>query len=94
MVIGLPGSGGGVNATLADVGPVTVTDTPVGAPGFDVAPTNDEENAEYGPVPSAFVARTRHVYVLPAVRVVTTRGLAGPDFDAVIPPSLLGQDTK
>ncbi len=61
LVTGLPPSAPGVNATDADDGPVTDTVTPDGAPGATVAGTNDAEYAEYNPVPTALVARTRHV---------------------------------
>jgi hypothetical protein len=75
---------GAVHCTVALVLPGKA-DNAVGAPGV-VTGTNMFEGFEGGLVPTAFVAVTRHVYVLPFVKAETTMGLAVPVADALAPP--------
>jgi len=46
----------------------------------------DADGADASPVPRAFVARTVHVYRLPAVKCATVIGEAVPVFERVAPP--------
>ena len=75
---------GAVNVTTAVPLPVVAVPI-VGAPGT-VAGTNAFDAAEAGPVPTAFVAFTVQVYVLPFVIPVTEIGLAAADALRVTPP--------
>ena len=76
-VIALPPFDGAVHDTVACPSPAVAL-TPVGAAGT-VGPVGvtAAEAAESGPVPIAFVARTRNVYALPFVRPVTAVLVAG-----------------
>lgn len=46
------------------------------------------ESSDAGDVPMLLVARTEQVYVLPVVRLATSRGLPDPDALRVVPPSV------
>jgi hypothetical protein len=68
-VIALPPFGGGVHDTVAwALPPVAVT--PVGAAGT-LAGVTALDGAEAGPAPTAFVATTVNVYVVPFVSPAT-----------------------
>ena len=74
-----------MNPTEAEESP-RVTVAPVGAPGT-VAGTNDPDAADSTLSPTAFVACTVHVYVLPFVRPDTVTGDAESVPDPDTPPS-------
>src|SRR4051812_21247831 len=69
-----PSADGASHVTWAP--PLRATTSPiVGAPGT-VIPScgvTAADSAEFGPVPTAFTAATRNVYVVPLVRPVTCR---------------------
>ena len=77
---------GATNATEIDALP-RVTVGWAGASG-SVAGTADAEAIEGEPSPSALVAKTVHVYVLPLVRPVTTIGDVPPPLVPKTPPLL------
>src|SRR5689334_14578695 len=76
---------GGVKATDPDAFPDVATPI-VGAPGRPGMGTKVFDAADAGPVPTAFVAVTVHVYVLPLSRFDTSTGLAEPVPDLAVPP--------
>ena len=69
MITRPPSSAGGLNVTVICV-PSAATDGVPGASGT-VDGTAAGDGTDSGLVPSAFVASTVHVYVLPFVRLVT-----------------------
>ena len=69
-----PFEAGGVKFNTARALPAVAV-TPVGAPG-SVAGLTGFEGVEVGPVPTALVALTVKMYVLPLVSPVTVIGLA------------------
>jgi len=81
----LPPLAGATNATEIEASP-RVTVGAAGVPG-SVAGTVDEDPAEAEPFPTAFVAKTEHVYVLPFVNDDTTIGEEPPVFEPGAPPS-------
>ena len=85
-MIALPPSfAGAVNATDAEAFPRVAVPI-VGAPGTVAARTTAFDRAEGGPVFTAFVAVTEHLYVLVFVNEPTTIGLLAPEFEPVAPP--------
>jgi hypothetical protein len=84
-VIGLPPLLAGADQlTVADPLPPTA-DTPVGAPGATAAcGTTAFDAAEAGPVPTAFVAVTVNVYVVPFTNPVTFADVGGGDPDTTV----------
>ena len=82
---------GAVNVTEADVFPRVAVPI-VGAPGT-VAGMKLFDAADAAPVPTAFVAVTVQVYVLPLVRPDTTIGLDPPVAEPDNPPSEDAHDT-
>ena len=86
MIASPPSEAGAENDTDADALP-RVADTAVGAPGT-VAGTNDPDTDDSALSPTAFVAWTVHVYVLPFVKPDTVTGDAESDPDPDAPPSL------
>jgi hypothetical protein len=85
-VIALPPGFGATNATEIELLPF-VSVAAAGAVGT-VAGTADAEAADADPSPTAFVASTVHLYVLPLVKADTAIGELAPVFDPVAPPSL------
>ena len=73
---GLPFEAEAVNAIVADPFP-GVADPMPGAPGGPAGVTVVE--LEAGPVPTALVAVTEQVYIVPLVSPVTTIGAVAPD---------------
>jgi hypothetical protein len=74
-VIGAPPlSAGLVNATLMLRSPTALTDVMVGAAGAFGRTTTGDDGVEAGPVPTALVAVTLHVYVAFPVRLGTRIG--------------------
>ena len=91
MIASPPSEPGAENAISTDPFP-RVSPVTVGAPGT-VAGTNDPDADDAAPSPTALVATTVHVYVLPFVNDDTVTGdavsVAVPD----TPPSELSQVT-
>ena len=85
-VMALPPVAPAVKATDALLLP-GVTDVIVGAPGSTAA-TNELDEAEADPAPTALMDTTEHVYVLPFERPLTVTGELAPLLDRVVPPSL------
>jgi hypothetical protein len=77
---------GATNATEIEALPRVRVGT-AGVPGT-VAGTAVAEVDDGRPSPTAFVANTAHVYVLPLVKENTTIGELPPVFDPAVPPSL------
>ena len=85
-VIALPPFAGATNVTVIVV-PLGEMVGVAGVLGI-VAGTVEAEAIELDPLPSALVASTVQVYVLPLVRDDTRIGDVAPEFDPVVPPSL------
>jgi hypothetical protein len=85
-VIVRPLSGGAANVTVMDALPATTVGC-AGASGT-LCGSVVSEAADGAPSPSALVAVTVQVYVLPFVRFVTVIGEFGPVLDPGAPPSL------
>ncbi len=84
-VIAEPPSAGATNVTTTLASPAT-TDGCAGASGT-VLGTTATDAGDTGPSPSAFVANTVHVYVLPFVKPVTVIGDDTPPTEPAAPPS-------
>jgi hypothetical protein len=91
-VIALPPSLAGAEK-LTVIGPVDVVVEPdtacafVGAPGA-VGTVTAFDPLDAALLPTAFVAATVHVYVLPALKDATEIGVVDPELDRVVPPSV------
>jgi hypothetical protein len=92
LVIALPLSAPGVNATKTDVLP-RVTLEMVGASGAAAGMTLADAD-EGALVPIALVAVTVHVYVLPLVRLLTVIGDDSPVLLPAVPPLLDVHDAE
>ena len=77
-MIGLPPSDGAVQVTVADASPAVAL-TFVGAAGTvgGAVGVTEFEDADAGPVPTAFVADTLNVYAVPLLSPLTVAVVAG-----------------